>query len=82
MTVEDYRIRLRQLITNMGDYLTTRNLPIDWPASLAHLEMCVITESCPLMLTPEGQILVPASCPGFLLVDFLSKNMKGNDFNE
>ena len=64
----------------MGDYLTTKALPMDWPGSLNHLEMCVMTESCPLMLTPEGQILVPASCPGFVLIDFLTKNMKGNNY--
>ena len=76
--VDDYRCRLRKLITNMGDYLTSKSkFPKDWPESLADLQMCVVTESCPLMITPEGQILVPASCPGLVLVDFLSKNIKG-----
>ena len=77
VNVQNYRLRLRQLITSMGDYLTTRSLPLAWPASLSHLQMCVVTESCPLMVTPEGHILVPASCPGFLLTEFLSENMKG-----
>ena len=77
VTVENYRLRLRQLITNMGDYLGARSFPLSWPSSLSQLQMCVVTESCPLMVTPEGQILVPASCPGFLLVEFLSNNMKG-----
>lgn len=75
--VDDYRLRLRQLITKMGDYLASKKLPVHWPDSLSHLEMCVVTESSPLMVAPEGQILVPASCPGFLLVDFLTQNMKG-----
>ena len=78
VTVDDYRIRLRKLITNLGDYLAKKKLPTIWPVSLADLQMCVVTESCPLMITPEGQILVPASCPGFLLIEFLSKNMEGN----
>ena len=78
VTVDDYRIRLRKLITNLGDYLAKKKLPAIWPVSLADLQMCVVTESCPLMITPEGQILVPASCPGFLLIEFLSKNMEGN----
>ena len=77
VTVDDYKSRLKKLITNMGDYLAKKSLPTDWPNSLADLQMTVGTQSCPLMITPEGQILVPASCPGFLLVDFLSKNMKG-----
>ena len=78
VTVDDYRIRLRKLITNLGDHLARKKLPTTWPVSLADLQMCVVTESCPLMITPEGQILVPASCPGFLLIEFLSKNMEGN----
>ena len=78
VTVDDYRIRLRKLITNLGDYLAKNRLPATWSDSLADLQMCVVTESCPLMVTPEGQILVPASCPGFLLIEFLSKNMEGN----
>ena len=78
VTVDDYRIRLRKLITNLGDYLAKKKLPAIWPDSLADLQMCVVTESCPLMVTPEGQILVPASCPGFLLIEFLSKTMEGN----
>ena len=62
VTVDDYRIRLRKLITNMGDYLTSKSkFPQDWPDSLADLQMCVVTESCPLMISPKGQILVPAS---------------------
>ena len=81
VTVDDYRIRLRKLITNMGDYFVTRSLPSRWPDTLSDLEMCIVTESCPLMVTPEGQILVPASCPGLFLVDFISKNMEGNQFS-
>ena len=77
VTVDDYRIRLRKLITNMGDYFRMRSLPSHWPETLSDLEMCIVTESCPLMVTPEGQILVPASCPGLFLVDFITKNMQG-----
>ena len=77
VTVDDYRIRLRKLITNVGDFFVLRSLPSHWPDSLSDLEMCIVTESCPLMISPEGQILVPASCPGFHLVDFITKNMEG-----
>ena len=82
VTVDDYRVRLRKLITNMGDYLSSKSkFPLDWPESLDDLQMCVVTESCPLMITPEGQILVPASCPGLVLVEFLSKNIEGITFH-
>ena len=81
VTVDNYRIRLRKLITNMGDYFVTRSLPSQWPDTLSDLEMCIVTESCPLMVTPEGQILVPASCPGLFLVDFITKNMDGKQIS-
>ncbi|GBM54508.1 hypothetical protein AVEN_53025-1 [Araneus ventricosus] len=33
------------------------------------------SESGPLMLSPTGQFIVPASCPALVLVDFIGKNM-------
>ena len=28
------------------------------------------------MLSPEGHVLVPSSCPGFMIVDYLNKNVQ------
>lgn len=36
-------------------------------------------EAGPLMVSPTGQFIVPASCPGFLLVNFISQNLKDAD---
>lgn len=33
-------------------------------------------EAGPLMVSPTGQFIVPASCPGFLLVSFITDNME------
>lgn len=34
-----------------------------------------VREAGPLMLSPTGQFIVPASCPAFLLVAFISENL-------
>jgi hypothetical protein len=28
------------------------------------------------MVSPTGQLISPSTCPGFLLVDFISKNLE------
>lgn len=37
--------------------------------------MC-FSEAGPLMVTPTGQLITPSSCPGPILVDFISKNLE------
>lgn len=32
-------------------------------------------EAGPLMVSPTGQFIAPATCPGSILVDFLTTNM-------
>lgn len=34
------------------------------------------SESGPMMISPTGQIIVPATCPGSILVDFITTNLK------
>lgn len=33
-------------------------------------------EAGPLMVSPTGQFIVPSTCPGFLLVNFITENME------
>lgn len=33
------------------------------------------SESGPMMVSPTGQIIVPATCPGSILVDFISQHL-------
>ncbi|CAG7706155.1 unnamed protein product [Allacma fusca] len=73
---ESYESLLRKLITSIGDYHRKSSFPKDWPEKLAHLELVVESDAGPLMVSPTGQIIVPASCPPFLLVNFISNNME------
>lgn len=36
---------------------------------------CVFREAGPLMVSPTGQLIAPATCPGSILVDFLTTHM-------
>jgi len=72
---ETYESLLRRLITSMNDYLGKNKYPATWPEKLSHLELVVESDAGPLMVSPTGQIIVPAGCPPFLLVNFISSSM-------
>jgi len=72
---ESYEVQIRKLTTSIGDYRGRRNFPEDWPENLSHLELVVETDAGPLMVSPTGQIIVPSSCPPFLLVNFITDHM-------
>jgi len=73
--VEDYRTRLRKLVTGVNDFRSRKSFPDSWPEDMSEFKLCVESESSPLMLSPTGVFIAPASCPGFLLVDFITKGM-------
>ncbi|XP_046387151.1 T-cell activation inhibitor, mitochondrial [Ischnura elegans] len=75
VTAEGYERHLRRLATSLGDYRGRGRYPKEWPPSLKQFQLVVETESGPLMLSPTGQFIVPASIPAFLLVSFISDNM-------
>lgn len=72
---KNYSSHLSKLITNILDWLCKNKFPESWPASLRDYELVVESESGPLMVSPTGQLITPSTCPGFLLVDFISKNL-------
>uniref|UniRef100_A0A1B6M2B5 DUF4460 domain-containing protein n=1 Tax=Graphocephala atropunctata TaxID=36148 RepID=A0A1B6M2B5_9HEMI len=72
---KEYEKNLRRLTTSLSDYQGRRGFPKHWPESLANYELVVETEAGPLMVSPTGQFIVPASCPSFLLVTFISENL-------
>ncbi|GJQ86529.1 hypothetical protein Trydic_g10429 [Trypoxylus dichotomus] len=72
----EYERQLQQLTTSLSDYHGLRGYPKHWPKSLSNYEIVVETEAGPLMVSPTGQFIVPSSCPGSLLVNFLSENME------
>ncbi|KRT81909.1 hypothetical protein AMK59_5031 [Oryctes borbonicus] len=72
----EYERQLQQLTTSLSDYHGLRGYPKHWPKSLSNYEIVVETEAGPLMVSPTGQFIVPSSCPGSLLVNFLSEHME------
>ena len=76
---QHYSSHLSKVITNVLDYLTKNKFPESWPETLKEYELVVESESGPLMVSPTGQLISPSSCPGFLLVDFISKNLQEAD---
>ncbi|CAH1707429.1 unnamed protein product [Chironomus riparius] len=73
---KNYSSHLSRVITNVLDYLSKNRYPETWPESLADYELVVESESGPLMISPTGQLITPSTCPGFLLVDFITRNME------
>ncbi|XP_074102944.1 T-cell activation inhibitor, mitochondrial isoform X2 [Cotesia typhae] len=73
--VGQYESQLRQLTTTLSDYRGRSRYPSSWPSSLSSHEIVIEAEAGPLMLSPTGQFIVPSSCPGFLLVNFITDNL-------
>lgn len=73
--VGDHRIGLRQLVTAMGDYKTRRSLPSTWPEDLSCFKLGVESDASAIMISPDGVFIIPASTPGFLIVDFITQGM-------
>ncbi|XP_067646478.1 T-cell activation inhibitor, mitochondrial isoform X2 [Eurosta solidaginis] len=71
----EYASHLIKVTTTIGDYLTVNKFPKTWPATLEDYEIVIESEAGPLMVNPEGQLIAPATCPGFMLVDFLTANL-------
>ncbi|XP_052868518.1 T-cell activation inhibitor, mitochondrial [Anopheles cruzii] len=70
-----YASHLRRITTTLLDYLSKSKFPKVWPETLSQYELVVESEAGPLMVSPTGQLIVPATCPGSLLVDFLSTHL-------
>ena len=73
--VDNHRLRLRQLVTSVGDYMSRRSLPASWPQDMSSFSLMVESEASALMISDDGVFVIPASTPGFLLVDFISRGM-------
>lgn len=74
--VQKYSQQLGKLTSALYKYRWMNGYPSTWPRRLSNFQIVVECEAGPLMLSPTGQFIVPASCPAFLLVDFISKNME------
>lgn len=71
-----YANYLMKVTTSLNDYLSKQLYPKHWPQTLKEFIIVVESEAGPLMVSPTGQFITPATCPGAILVDFISQNMK------
>lgn len=72
---KEYAGHLRKVTTTLGDYLSVNKYPKSWPATLSEYEIVIESEAGPLMVSPTGQLIAPATCPGFMLIDFITTNL-------
>uniref|UniRef100_A0A8D8PWF6 T-cell activation inhibitor, mitochondrial n=1 Tax=Cacopsylla melanoneura TaxID=428564 RepID=A0A8D8PWF6_9HEMI len=73
---KDYENNLRRLTTSLSDYQGRYGYPKSWPLTLSSYKLVVESEAGPLMVSPTGQFIVPASCPPSLLVSFITENLE------
>ncbi|KAL7732823.1 hypothetical protein ACLKA6_005957 [Drosophila palustris] len=71
-----YANYLMKVTTSLNDFLSKQAYPDKWPAKLQEFTIVVESEAGPLMVSPTGQFITPATCPGAILVDFITQNMK------
>ncbi|XP_023296474.2 T-cell activation inhibitor, mitochondrial [Lucilia cuprina] len=72
----EYAGHLMKVTTTLGDYLSVKKFPKSWPDTLQDYEIVIESEAGPLMVSPTGQLIAPATCPGFMLVDFITSNLE------
>ena len=53
--VEEYRVRLRKLVTSVTDYRMRKALPAAWSPGMQAYRMSVESEASSLMLSPGGK---------------------------
>uniref|UniRef100_A0A1L8E2U1 Putative t-cell activation inhibitor mitochondrial n=1 Tax=Nyssomyia neivai TaxID=330878 RepID=A0A1L8E2U1_9DIPT len=70
-----YTNHLRKVTTTLLDYLGRQQYPASWPEDLSEYEIVIESEAGPLMVSPTGQFIAPSTCPGGILVDFISSNL-------
>lgn len=70
-----YANHLMKVTTSLNDYLGKQKFPKEWPESLKEFTIVVESEAGPLMVSPTGQFITPATCPGAILVDFIAQNI-------
>ncbi|KAG8187635.1 hypothetical protein JTE90_027045 [Oedothorax gibbosus] len=73
--VQPYVQQLQKLTAALYRRRWMHGYPQEWPRRMEDMQVVVECESGPLMLSPTGQFIVPASCPASVLVDFISGNM-------
>ena len=63
-------------MTAVGDFMARRSLPSSWPPDMTSFKILAENDSSSMMINDDGVFVLPASTPGFLIVDFISKGME------
>lgn len=72
---EDYLHQLLKLVASIQDQQTKETGgKLGIHTNLDGVELVIECATGPLMISQSGQILVPSSCPVFLIVDFINTN--------
>lgn len=75
VVAQAYVQQLQKLTLALHRHIWQEGLPKEWPDRLSDHQLGVEPEAGPLMLSPTGQFLAPASCPPSLLVGFLTEHL-------
>ncbi|OQR75687.1 hypothetical protein BIW11_08257 [Tropilaelaps mercedesae] len=70
-----YIVQIDKLTRSIQRWLWINNFPTSLPADLSTFTLVVESDAGPLMVSPQGEIIVPASCPAQIFVDFLERNL-------
>jgi hypothetical protein len=73
--IENYLTQLIKLTRSLQVYRQRNSYPAQWSTGLSKYEIVVESDAGPLMLSPTGQFIAPASCPAALLIDFLDEHL-------
>ncbi|KAI1297252.1 T-cell activation inhibitor, mitochondrial [Halotydeus destructor] len=73
--IQEYMEQLLKLTKSVQNYRTKNPLPPSWNTGLENIELVVECDAGPLMLSPYGQFIAPASCPAAILIDYMTSNL-------
>ena len=59
--------------------LRRRSLPSCWPTDMSRFKVLAESDSSSMMINDDGVFVLPASTPGFLVVDFITKGLQEAD---
>ncbi|XP_022669170.1 T-cell activation inhibitor, mitochondrial-like isoform X3 [Varroa destructor] len=70
-----YLVQVNKLTRCLQRWLWLNSYPPTLPEDLAAFTLVVEGDAGPLMVSPQGELIAPSSCPAQLFVDFLEQNL-------
>ena len=59
--------------------MARRSLPSSWPEDMSSYRIIVENDSSSLMISDDGAFVIPASTPGFLMMEFITGGLAEAD---